>query len=292
MTFVYLARPIDQAGSSSFLGTLCEEVEQVLIKNHVSFFKPDRAYTLNLQDIRSVEIVDQVNKYSMYEADAVVAVIPSGVPTLGVPAEVEQALMLNKPTVIITDIEYSVQVASWGHQGATVIRLTDDFAPLDKWDVAVSLDSLPREEETEVPPNTLMVKYEPGAMALTKAHPTDAGFDLATIRDATLHNGERVLLPTGVSNSVPEGWWGRITGRSSARTRWSCEVHEGVIDAGYTGELMIGVTYRGPQGHIDVPRGTRLAQYILHPVWDGELVEVLELPQTLRGNNGWGSSGH
>jgi len=54
---------------------------------------------------------------------------------------------------------------------------------------------------------------------------------------------------------------------------------------------MIAVTYQG-LGHLDVPAGTRLAQYILHQVWTGEIAEVVDLPQTARGSNGWGSSGH
>jgi dUTP pyrophosphatase len=291
--FVYLARPIDQAGESSWLGSLAIHIEQKLALAGYGAFRPAEAYVANPGDLDHAAFIDETNNQAIYRASAFVAILPQGMPTLGTPVEISAALMLNKPTVIFTDITRSVQLAAWREAGAQIVDLSDDGVRIpESADLKAMLERLPNPEDTGSEPGhgTLFVKYDKGALPLTRAHDTDAGFDLATLEDAELHSGERVLIKTGVRGAVPVGWYGRITGRSSALSRWQIKVHEGIIDAGYTGELMIGVTYTG-LGHVDVPRGTRLAQYILAPVWEGDIEIVEELPTTLRGEKGWGSSG-
>lgn len=291
--FIYLARPIDQAQESSWLDSLTISLEKKLQLAKAGAFKPHQAYLCNPAFPEHSSFVNDINTVALYGSDAVVAILPSGIPTLGVPAEIETALSLNKPTVILTDILASVQISTWAARGATIIDLNNDSLPESDDLRAMLLRSPDPEDETGSEPLTpsriLFAKYDRGASPLTRAHPTDAGLDLATSEDSTLH-GDRKMLPTGVYVSIPNGWYGRITGRSSALARWNIQVHEGIIDAGYTGELKIQASFLG-LGHADIPAGTRLAQLILAPVWDGEVETVDELPTSLRGNSGWGSSG-
>lgn len=286
--FVYLARPIDQAAESSWLDTLTNDIQAKLALVGIGAFRPHLAFLANIHDPQHLEYVDGINRMAQFAADATLAILPAGMATLGVPAEIETSLSLNRPTVILSDIWGSVQLAQWSRRGATVINLNTDGASAEHLNKALLT---PPSDEGGSEPDHMLVKYDLGALPLTKAHPGDAGFDVATLEDVTLHYGERTLLRTGVRAVVPEGWYGRLTGRSSAATRWQVDVHEGVIDAGYTGELKIAVTYKGGGGSVVVPAGTRLGQYILGPVWDGELVMVKELPATLRGEKGFGSSG-
>jgi dUTP pyrophosphatase len=224
-----------------------------------------------------------------------VAVLVAGIPTLGTPVEISAALALGKPTVVFTDIIGSVQLAAWANSGATIIDLNDpdlDPAIPEASDLRAMLlfapDVLPGEAPEGMDP--MYVKYAPGARPLTKANSTDAGFDIATLEETLVHSGVRAMLRTGIQASVPDGWWGQITARSSTMLRWNLRVHDAVIDAGYTGELLLGVTYCGV-GNAVIPASTRLAQYILHPVWGGEIEVVDVLPEHVRGENGYGSSG-
>lgn len=293
--FVYLARPIDQSNENSWLDQMDRAIAFKLSMVGYGAFRPYTAYMARIGDASHAQFVDRINTEALRNADALLAILPAGVPTLGTPVEISTALQLNKPTVIITDIESSVQVAAWRNQGATIVDLCDVDTKLPESDDLRQL--LLREPNPDWLPilspvgsDPLFVKYDEGALPLTKAHHTDAGFDLATSEDTTLRTGQRTLIKTGVRTAIPAGWYGRITGRSSALAKWNIQVHEGIIDAGYTGELMLGVTYLGA-GHAPVSRGTRLGQLILAPVWDGQIGIVDELPTTLRGENGWGSSG-
>jgi dUTP pyrophosphatase len=122
-------------------------------------------------------------------------------------------------------------------------------------------------------------------------YPGDAGMDLAVVNEWVIAPGASIDLPTGLKVQLPEGVWGRITGRSSTLRKRGLFVNEGVIDQGYRGELFIYVTNRN--GHdIHIEHGTRLAQLILAPVLRAEIVEVSEVASSDRGAKGFGSTGH
>jgi len=126
--------------------------------------------------------------------------------------------------------------------------------------------------------------------APSRAYDTDAGWDLMTIEPAVIHPGERTLVRTGIAIAMPPGWWGRIVGRASTWAKWHLQVTEGVIDAGYRGELLVGLY--NPGGMLRrVPEGTRLAQLIFLPVPAVHWQERDEIPSSERGDNGFGSSG-
>lgn len=115
--------------------------------------------------------------------------------------------------------------------------------------------------------------------------------DLATINEWTLRPGESKDLPTGLRVELPEGVWGRITGRSSTLRKRGLFVNEGVIDQGYRGELFVYVTNRNDYDTV-IEHGTRLAQLILAPVLRAAVVEVERVSDSIRGSKGFGSTGH
>lgn len=128
-------------------------------------------------------------------------------------------------------------------------------------------------------------------------HVGDAGADLYVYLDEkdrkeglTVFPGERELIATGLQLKLPEGYWARITHRSSTERRLRLRVVEGTIDNGYTGPLFVQV-HNGNTYPINVQHGDRLAQLILCPIIQGNFHSITELPNTDRGANGFGSTG-
>ena len=125
----------------------------------------------------------------------------------------------------------------------------------------------------------------------TKTYPGDTGWDLYISRDVVIPAHSFTDAHTDIAIAMPEGLWGRITGRSSTLRKYGLMVNEGIIDNGYRGELFIGVFNLTNHDRF-IPAGTRLAQLIFH--W---LIEDLQweltvvLPPSQRQDKGFGSSG-
>lgn len=124
----------------------------------------------------------------------------------------------------------------------------------------------------------------------TKAYAGDAGYDLPVTGWHAIRPGEVIDLPTGLRVAIPEGYYGRIVGRSSTRRRRGIEVVEGIIDAGYRGELFVCAVNRNDRAVL-VSAGERLAQLIPVAIPDLPTVQSADLPESDRGSNGFGSSG-
>jgi dUTP pyrophosphatase len=98
-------------------------------------------------------------------------------------------------------------------------------------------------------------------------------------------------LPTGINVKVPDDSWLMITARSSTFFNKGLLVVQGVIDAGYTGELMTRI-FNLNQKTIAVSDGEKLAQAIIVPRYRDLKIRLAdELPKTERGDTGFGSSG-
>lgn len=121
-----------------------------------------------------------------------------------------------------------------------------------------------------------------------------AGADLcAAIRDQlTLLPGARALVPTGFSIALPPGYEAQIRPRSGLAIRYgvTCLNAPGTIDADYRGELQVVLANFGTEPFV-VRRGDRIAQMIVAPVARASFELVDELPPTLRGDGGFGSTG-
>jgi dUTP pyrophosphatase len=142
---------------------------------------------------------------------------------------------------------------------------------------------------TEPAPLVLKVKrLTPTARLPAKAFPQDAGLDLFADEDVSSENSQAVAVRTGIAVGIPVGWYGQIQGRSSMAAR-SIDVMGGVIDSGFCGEIVVILSC--PAYGVNVARGDRIAQVLLLPVPDVEVVEVEELSQSSRGVSGLGSTG-
>ncbi len=118
----------------------------------------------------------------------------------------------------------------------------------------------------------------------------DAGYDLYSIAHDVIKPGERQLVHTGVSISIPRGYYGRGAPRSGLALRSGIDVLAGVIDSGYRGEVGV-VLINLSDKSFGFRKGDRIAQIIIEKCHEASWVEVNELNGTTRGDGGFGSSG-
>jgi dUTP pyrophosphatase len=119
---------------------------------------------------------------------------------------------------------------------------------------------------------------------------------LHILEDTWVPLNEGVDVPTGLAVAIPEGHYGRIVARSSALRRKKLQLQEGIIDAGYRGPLFSYAycpltEWTKIRGGVQLERGESIAQLIVTPVPKVEWEEVQELPESVRGEAGFGSSG-
>ena len=125
-----------------------------------------------------------------------------------------------------------------------------------------------------------------------RAYAGDAGLDLATCERVELAPGDRAVVPTGLAVAIPEGYAGFVQPRSGLAARQGIAVvnSPGLIDAGYRGEIRIILLNTDREETFVAEPGDRIAQLVVLPVPELELVEVGELPASERGVRGFGSS--
>jgi len=124
------------------------------------------------------------------------------------------------------------------------------------------------------------------------AKPGDAGLDLRASEAVTLEPGERRLVPTGLAVAIPEGYAGFVLPRSGLAMQKGVTVLNapGLIDSGYRGELKVLLINHGAEA-VGIERGERIAQLVVQPVARARLVEEERLPDSARGEGGFGSTG-
>jgi dUTP pyrophosphatase len=127
-----------------------------------------------------------------------------------------------------------------------------------------------------------------------RAYAGDAGLDLSACEEVELRPGERALVPTGLAVAIPEGYAGFVQPRSGLAARHGISIVNtpGLIDSGYRGELRVTLLNTDSREPFVVEPGMRIAQLVIVPVPEVELVEVDELPAGERGVRGFGSSRH
>jgi dUTP pyrophosphatase len=126
-----------------------------------------------------------------------------------------------------------------------------------------------------------------------RAYAGDAGLDLAACRRIEVAPGGRALVPTGLAVAIPAGYMGLVTPRSGLATKHGISIVNtpGIVDAGYRGELCVNLLNTDAHEAFVVEQGMRIAQLIVSPVPEVDLVEVDELPESERAVRGFGSSG-
>ena len=135
-------------------------------------------------------------------------------------------------------------------------------------------------------------KVRPDAVVPSRAYAGDAGLDLAAIERIELGPGEHAVVPTGLAVAIPDGYAGFVQPRSGLASRHGITIVNapGLVDSGYRGELMVVLHNTDRDEPFVVEAGMRIAQLVVLPIPEVELVEVEELPATERGGRGFGSS--
>lgn len=125
------------------------------------------------------------------------------------------------------------------------------------------------------------------------AHPGDAGADLVAAAEVEIAPGERVLVGTGVAIALPEGYVGLVHPRSGLAARLGVTVLNapGTVDAGYRGEIMVILVNHDRTKSVKIRRGDRIAQLVVQRVDRAHFHVVDELPDSVRGAGGHGSTG-
>lgn len=117
--------------------------------------------------------------------------------------------------------------------------------------------------------------------------------DLYAVESVTLKPGERASIGTGISIALPLGWGALVVPRSGLAAKHGIGVVNGpgLIDHGYRGEIRVLLINHDSSDAFHVESGDRIAQLVLLAVPEVGLVEVDELPDSDRGQGGFGSSG-
>lgn len=124
------------------------------------------------------------------------------------------------------------------------------------------------------------------------AKPGDAGADLRSTVSTTIAAGSRALVPTGVSIALPGGYVGLVHPRSGLAIKHGITVLNtpGTIDSGYRGEIMV-ILYNSSDVDFEIAVGDRIAQLVIQSVEAAKFIAVDNLPDSDRGETGFGSSG-
>jgi dUTP pyrophosphatase len=278
MTLIYFAEPIDQACSTAYgpLRTLANAVHEDLRGTGCVIYRPRTALYTSVLDPR----VDRLNRVWLYQADVLVAILPAGVPSIGVPAEIEAATARGIPAVVIHDGASQSLTAN-----PLVTICPDQHAVVDA--VAHAIREHPRPEADE----TIRMVIRDGGEAPRRVYADDAGIDLNTAIGVTLEPYGYADIRTQVDAvELPPGYWGLVTGRSSTIRQRRIHVPTGVIDPGWRGALFVGA-YNLTDQPVVVKVGDRLGQLILIPAIPAPVQVVGAVSDHQRGLNGFGSSG-
>jgi dUTP pyrophosphatase len=134
----------------------------------------------------------------------------------------------------------------------------------------------------------------PGPALPAYASNGSAGFDLCAALDGSIliHAGGSCLIPTGFAVALPPGTSLDIQPRSGLALKHSITVlnSPGLVDEDYRGEIKVLLINHGSEP-FRVRGGDRIAQAVVRPYVRVEIVEVLELSATARGQGGFGSTG-
>lgn len=177
--------------------------------------------------------------------------------------------------------------------------------------------------------NIRIRKVKEEAVLPTKAHPSDAGFDIYAAEDVVIVPGSTLMIDTGVAIELPEGYEAQIRPRSGVTAKTKIRVQLGTIDAGYRGEIRVitdnisedlgdvpedyemfvakGINGSSrydlsdmatdidypylPHGTYFIRKGDRIAQLVIQKLPEVMLIESDEINETMRGSGGFGSTG-
>ena len=123
---------------------------------------------------------------------------------------------------------------------------------------------------------------------------SSAGYDLCADISSSVFiaPGETVLIGTGISMAIPDGYYGGVYARSGLSSKEGLRPANctGVIDSDYRGEIKVPI-HNDSKETRTIKSGQKIAQIIISPYLEVTFSEVAELDDTNRGNEGFGSTG-
>jgi dUTP pyrophosphatase len=157
-------------------------------------------------------------------------------------------------------------------------------------------EALPTGRAGSAPPGEMEVlvrRLDPELPMPTYAHPEDAGADLVAAEDVTLEPGQRAMVGTGVAVALPPGYAAFVHPRSGLAARYGVSIVNapGTVDAGYRGEIKVNLINHDHSQSVRLRRGDRIAQLVVQRVEHAVFRAVPELPESVRGTGGHGSTG-
>jgi dUTP pyrophosphatase len=125
------------------------------------------------------------------------------------------------------------------------------------------------------------------------AHPGDAGMDVFSNEEKLIRSGESALIKTGIKIELPANTEAQVRPRSGLALKEGITVLNtpGTIDEGYRGEVGVILINHSKKDFL-ITAGMKIAQMVISPVYQAEVIEVDELSDTHRGEGGFGSTGH
>lgn len=140
----------------------------------------------------------------------------------------------------------------------------------------------------------LFKKLDKYAVCPTYGSANSAGADLYALsnENIVIESGKCVLIHTGIAMQIPDGFVGLVFARSGLASKKGLAPANkvGVIDSDYRGEIMVPIFNHSSVTAVIEP-GERIAQILLVPYLTADFCESEELDETLRGENGFGSTG-
>lgn len=278
---LYVAEPIDQSNMGAWKSSVAQIIRIANDRGWLCF-RPAGAWRIG----DMVEVgheIEAVNRHVLFTSRAVIAFLPTGVPSIGVPREVEWAIANGTPVLVLTDND-----RAWSLADVTTCKL-DDVIGFGQWITQV--------EKLEAVGLGFAFALDGTSQLPTRSNDGDAGYDLYVSQTTTVQPGEFADVPCDLRVALPFGVWARITGRSSTLRKRKLLVAEGIIDNGYRGPLYSGVFNLGGEPHT-VQAGERIAQLILHENTSARYLPLEvdpryfeRIPGDSRGTDGFGSTG-
>ena len=138
-------------------------------------------------------------------------------------------------------------------------------------------------------------RLNPDAVTPKYNYPSDSGFDLHSVEDLEIPPFGRILVPTGLSFDIKDGYEIQVRSKSGLSIKQGLMVlnSPGTVDNGYNGEIQV-IVFNTNNYTVTIPKGMKVAQAVLCPVVNGKWVELVEnggVTEKDRGNNGFGSTG-
>ena len=136
----------------------------------------------------------------------------------------------------------------------------------------------------------MKIKLDKGAFLPVREHETDAGMDIRALKGVRIPAKSNMVVHTGIHIQLPPKTCGLLVAKSGLNVKNSI-LTTGLIDEGYTGEIVVNVYNHGDNSYM-IMAGDKITQLVILPCYyeQIEIVDSLE-ENTDRGSNGFGSTG-